>query len=188
PMTPFAVIRKPPEPPPVEPVTSASALLMLSNTFIASRARYSTEVATMATTNSTSDTANANFMTDHGSMRLRFSRARRGPRVAAPATVARAERTASVTRAAPTAGLPGRLGVTTGVDPVVPRRPVPVTVEAGAATVARAMTGAGPLLVGTLAVPVRVGALVALVAAVPLAGTPTTGTEDEPGYFEALRE
>src|SRR5690349_1135879 len=56
--------------------------------------------------NSTTETANENFMTDQGSIRLRFSRARRGPRAAAPVTVDRADRTASVTRAAPTAALP----------------------------------------------------------------------------------
>src|SRR3954470_20395352 len=47
--------------------------------------------------NSTNDTANENFMTDHGSMRLRYRRARRGPRLAAAVTVARALRMASVT-------------------------------------------------------------------------------------------
>ncbi|GLH95264.1 hypothetical protein Pa4123_05360 [Phytohabitans aurantiacus] len=52
---------------------------------------------------STSDTANENFITDHGSMRLTFRRARLGPREAADATVLRAARTASPTRAAPTA-------------------------------------------------------------------------------------
>src|SRR3982751_2738568 len=63
--------------------------------------------------NSTTETANENFITDHGSMRLRFSRARRGPRAAADETVDRADRTASDTRAAPTAadaaGPPGSL-------------------------------------------------------------------------------
>src|SRR5215468_4906393 len=49
----------------------------------------------MATKNSTNDTANENFMTDHGSMRLTNRRARRGPREAAPDTAARAVRTAS---------------------------------------------------------------------------------------------
>src|SRR3954464_6417554 len=62
--------------------------------------------------NSTTDTANENFITDQGAIRLRFSRARRGPRAAAEETVERAERTASDTRAAPTAaeplGPPGR--------------------------------------------------------------------------------
>src|SRR5689334_11810667 len=56
--------------------------------------------------NSTTETANENFITDQGSMRLRFRRARRGPRAAAEATVARAERTVSLTRAAPTAAAP----------------------------------------------------------------------------------
>ena len=56
---------------------------------------------------STTETANANFITDQGSIRLRFSRARRGPRDAAELTEVRAARTASPTRAAPTAaGLP----------------------------------------------------------------------------------
>src|SRR5690349_7277527 len=60
--------------------------------------------------NSTTETANENFITDQGSIRLRFSRARRGPRAAAPATVDRAERAASVTRAAPTAAAPPAAG------------------------------------------------------------------------------
>lgn len=83
-------------------------------------------------------------------MRLRCRRALRGPRVAAPATVARADRTASVTRAAPTAAAPAaRPGAvpTTDVAPVVCLRPAPVTVVfpgAGAVTLARAMTGLLP--------------------------------------------
>src|SRR5262245_24798825 len=109
PITPLAVILNEP----ASPTMSASALLTLSTTPIASSARYSTEVATMTTMNSTNDTAKANFITDHGSIRLRWSRARRGPRPAAPATVARADRTTSVTLAAPTAG--------PTVSPVVPR-------------------------------------------------------------------
>src|ERR1700760_4403017 len=56
--------------------------------------------------NSTTETANENFITDQGSMRLRFSRARRGPRPAAEDTVERADRTASETRAAPTEAEP----------------------------------------------------------------------------------
>ncbi|GIE80913.1 hypothetical protein Aph02nite_68630 [Actinoplanes philippinensis] len=64
---------------------------------------------------STIDTANENFITDQGSMRFRFSRARRGPRAAADDTVERADRTASETRAAPTAAAPPAGG---GVDPV----------------------------------------------------------------------
>src|SRR5690606_17811854 len=51
-------------------------------------------------------------MTDHGSIRFRCSRARLGPRVAAPATVARAERSVSETRAAPTAAAPVTAPVT----------------------------------------------------------------------------
>jgi hypothetical protein len=146
PMTPLAVILKPSVEPPAWPVTSDSALLMLSKTFIASSARYSTEVATIATTNSTSDTAKANFITDHGSIRFRCSRARRGPRVAAPATVARAERTASVTRAAPTAGpvvRPG--GVTTGDAPVAVRSAVEPVTGARAMTCAEPVALAAPL-------------------------------------------
>src|SRR5262245_53586133 len=156
---------------------------MLSNTFIASRARYNTDVATIATTNSTSETANENFMTDHGSMRLRCSRARRGPRVAAPATVARAERSVSETRAAPTTAAPEvRPGApTTEVAPLVCRTPVPVTevvfTDDEATTEARAMTGpgvGGGVAVGPV-VPVRPAELVDGLGAVP-AGTPTTGT------------
>src|SRR5258706_3658535 len=55
----------------------------------------------MTTTKSTNDTANADFITDHGSIRLRCSLARRGPRPTAELTVLRAARTASVTRADP---------------------------------------------------------------------------------------
>src|SRR5258705_4840069 len=109
----------------------------------------------MATTNSTSETAKENFITDHGSIRLRCSRARRGPRVAAPATVARALRTASDTRAAPTAA-PDRAGVTIDVAPLVWRRPAPTTVVLGGApagmlglaTLARAITWPTPVLRG----------------------------------------
>src|SRR5262245_59068766 len=60
--------------------------------------------------NSTSDTAKANFITDHGSIRLRCRRARRGPREAAAETVARAARTASATWALAAPGLPARPG------------------------------------------------------------------------------
>src|SRR4051812_31559341 len=85
--------------------------------------------------NSTTETANENFITDHGSMRFRFNRARRGPRAAAEATVWRAARTVSVTRAAPTAaaltapprgrlppsaGAPVRGGAACGITPVRP--------------------------------------------------------------------
>src|SRR5438067_76000 len=97
PITPRAVILNPPFFPPVAPIMSASALLTLANTPIASRARYSTAVATIATKNSTKDTAKENFITDHGSIRLTNSRARRGPREAAEETAARALRTASAT-------------------------------------------------------------------------------------------
>ncbi|BCJ53228.1 hypothetical protein Asp14428_47030 [Actinoplanes sp. NBRC 14428] len=78
--------------------------------------------------NRTTETAKANFITDQGSIRLRFRRARRGPRAAAEDTVERAERTASETRAAPTAAeplaappdggfgaVPGRCGTVVGL-------------------------------------------------------------------------
>jgi hypothetical protein len=55
----------------------------------------------MITRKRTSETANENFITDHGSIRFRASLARRGPREAAEVTLERAARTASVTRAAP---------------------------------------------------------------------------------------
>src|SRR4051812_38406923 len=109
PMTPQAVIRKPPpvvaaaSAPPLALTRLDRLLLTSAQTPMASSERYSTEVATTTTMKSTTETAKANFITDHGSMRLRFSRARRGPRVAAEVTVERAERTASDTRAAPTA-------------------------------------------------------------------------------------
>src|SRR3954471_5876639 len=110
PMTPQAVMRKPPvaEPsvPPLALTNSLRLLLTSVQTPMASSARYSTDVATTTTMNSTTETANENFMTDQGSIRLRFSRARRGPRGAAPGAVGRAGRPASLTRAAPTAALP----------------------------------------------------------------------------------
>src|SRR5258706_9293704 len=116
----------------------------------------------MATTNSTKDTANENFMTDHGSIRFRCSRARRGPREAAPATVARADRTASDPRAAPTAAAdaaPARPGApTVDVAPVVWRIPVPVTVVVPP-TAARATTGPVALPGLTDALPVTGAAL-----------------------------
>ncbi len=71
--------------------------------------------------NSTTETANANFITDQGSIRLRFSRARRGPREAAELTDVRAARTASPTRAAPTAAAP----TPGGSPPPLAGRPVP---------------------------------------------------------------
>src|SRR5690606_2412926 len=51
--------------------------------------------------NSTSDTANENFITDHGSIRFTVRHARRGPRGVVAAV--RAVRSTSPTRAAPTA-------------------------------------------------------------------------------------
>src|SRR3954470_1637758 len=133
PITPQAVIRKPllaPESVPPDALTSSVRLLLTSpHTPIASSARYSTDVATTTTMNRTTETANENFITDHGSIRLRFSRARRGPRAAADDTVLRAERTASETRAAPTAAEPAaapgrRLPVVSpGPGGAVPGRP-----------------------------------------------------------------
>src|SRR5207244_8659238 len=84
--------------PPVAPTISLSALLTLPITPIVSSAMYSTAVATTPMMNSTNETANENFMTDQGSTRFRYSRARRGPRLAAAVTVARALRIASPTR------------------------------------------------------------------------------------------
>src|SRR4051795_4987433 len=114
PITPQAVIRKlllAPESVPPDALTSSVRLFLTSpHTPIASSARYSTDVATTTTMNSTTETANENFITDQGSIRLRFSRARRGPRAAAEETVERAERAASVTLAAPTAAAPPAIG------------------------------------------------------------------------------
>ncbi len=97
-------------------------------------------MATIATTKSTSDTAKANFITDHGSIRLRCSRARRGPLLAVLVTVPRTALAASATRAAPTA-----------TEPTGRPTPTPVTGRTPAA-----LTGcvAGGALAGaTLAVP-----------------------------------
>src|SRR5687768_3329137 len=69
---------------------------------------------------STTETAKANFITDQGSIRFRFSRARRGPRDAAELTEVRAARTASPTRAAPTADEPATPG---GRPPPLAGRP-----------------------------------------------------------------
>src|SRR5438876_5950401 len=122
----------------------------------------------MATKNSTNDTANENFMTDHGSMRLTNRRARRGPREAAPETAARALRTASAIfpvavgtarprAAAPTAEVIGAVCDSNGVvrdtvpvgelngtraPPGTLARPVLVTL-AGAATSGGVGNGAG---------------------------------------------
>src|SRR5436190_15223033 len=94
-------------------------------------------------------------MTDHGSMRLTNSRARRGPRDAAPETAARALRTASAIR--PVAVVPGtaRPRGAVGTVPVVngavcdscgvARAPVPVGELNG--TRAPAGTEARPVLV-----------------------------------------
>src|SRR3954469_1993782 len=114
----------------------------------------------MTTTNITNDTANENFITDHGSMRLTCSRARRGPRPAAAATVARALRTASVTRAEPAAAGP------VAVPPIGP----PPTVTGRVWSVAR-------LVVRTpVAPPVRTLArATAGPLGVPLTETPLTG-------------
>src|SRR2546429_1547581 len=119
PITPSAVILNPPFFAPVAPIMSARARLTLSNTPIASRARYNTAVATIATKNSTNETANENFITDHGSIRLTNSRARRGPREAADETAARALRTASATFPVPR-------------GTARPRAPAPAGAEIGA--------------------------------------------------------
>src|SRR5262249_42049338 len=117
----------------------------------------------MITMNSTSESANANFITDHGSTRLTVSRARRGPRDAAIDDVVRAVRAASATRAAPSApaapvaGRPGR----------VPTATRPVTGPPG-----RVMPGAG-------------GALIGGATATPVV---TTGTDAEAPIIDAPTE
>src|SRR5262245_8687619 len=176
PMTPLAVIRKLSF---GAPVTSESAVFSEVHTCMASKARYSTAVATIATTNSTRDTANENFITDHGSIRLRCRRARRGPRFAPPVAV-RVGRPVSGTRTG-LCPVTGRVGVATGetydVAPVVCRSPAPVTLVTGAfggVTAARAMTGAAlPVAPTTEAVPVTVlGATFAELAFVGLGLVP----------------
>src|SRR5262245_4584598 len=134
PITPLAVILNASVAAPAWPVISDIALFRLWKTPIASSARYSTDVATIATTKSTSETANENFITDHGSIRLRCNRARRGPRPGPAAAPARALRIASDTRAEPTP--PTDTGA---VASPVARRPM-VDV---ARTLARATAGPG---------------------------------------------
>src|SRR5690606_28805111 len=86
--------------------------------------------------NSTSDTANENFITDHGSIRLTIRRARRGPR--GVVAVVREVRMASPTRAAPTAVpvLIGRM-VTFSVGRPGPPSAGPATSGAGAGASSR---------------------------------------------------
>src|SRR5919202_2990273 len=146
-MTPFAVILNVLFASPPTPLAmSASALLTLLNTPMVSSARYSTAVATTPTISRTNDTANENFMTDQGSMRLTYSRARRGPRPTAAVTPARALRMASLTRAAPVVG--PALPVTGG--PAMPPGRMPVVVaprtlaRATADPVAAPVVGAAP--------------------------------------------
>src|SRR5581483_7250503 len=120
----------------------------------------------MATKNSTNDTANENFITDHGSIRLTNRRDRRGPRAAAEVKVARAARTASATLAPPNtarpavagrvAVLPSVVGVAAGVT-VVGAVVVAAAAPAGgaptravAATVARPFEGTGAALTGAV--------------------------------------
>src|SRR6266511_1065199 len=145
PITPTAVILNPPFFDPAAPIMSASARLTLSNTPIAFRARYSTEVATIAMKNSTNDTAKLNFITDHGSMRLRNSRARRGPRAAAAETAVRALRTASATRPAPRGTVRPRV-------PVAPTAPVEMGAVGDSTGVTRPAVSRAPA--GTAARPV----------------------------------
>src|SRR5450432_3145519 len=77
PMTPQAVIRKLVwVAASVPPLTLTSVLrleLTEVQTPIVSSARYSTEVAIITKMTSTTETAKENFITDQGSMRLRFS-------------------------------------------------------------------------------------------------------------------
>src|SRR6266545_4680147 len=124
PITPTAVILNPPFFDPAAPIMSASARLTLSNTPIAFRARYSTE---------------------HGSMRLRNSRARRGPRAAAAETAVRALRTASATRPAPRGTVRPRV-------PVAPTAPVEMGAVGDSTGVTRPAVSRAPA--GTAARPV----------------------------------
>ncbi|GAB3502990.1 hypothetical protein GCM10027575_06490 [Phytohabitans suffuscus] len=98
--------------------------------------------------NSTSDTANENFITDHGSMRLTLSLARRGPREAADATVLRAARTASPTRAAPTAAAPVPAAAPTVRTDAPPAAARPVPGLAGMPGGITGAPGAGPGVTG----------------------------------------
>src|SRR5262245_64562630 len=119
-------------------------------------------------------------------MRLRCSRARRGPRVAAPATVARAERITSETLAtAAELPRPGLVGVTTEVEPVVWRTPVPVTVVTGAEPVA-VVDGIGPLVVVADGGCTEAGSTAALAVTGPVTaggccGCTDAGVDSHPG-------
>src|SRR4051812_21025959 len=159
-MMPFAVILKVFfTSPPVAPTISPRALLTLPTTPIVSSARYSTAVATTPTMKSTNETANENFITDHGSTRLRYSRARRGPRLAAAVTVARALRIASLTRLAgpvvglggapPGAAAPGRPAALIGWVVRCPPRPT----VAAPRTLALATAAPDPTAVGSAGLP-----------------------------------
>jgi hypothetical protein len=110
--------------------------------------------------------------------------------------VARADRSVSDTRAAPTAAAPGRAGApTTAVAPVVWRSPVPVTVVFGAVggtTVARPVAGVDVVVPGLgEAVVVRpVDVALGLVLSGGSGGTATTGTDAEVrtvGSWSAIR-
>src|SRR5581483_6587640 len=92
----------------------------------------------------TNDTANENFMTDHGSIRLTCSRARRGPRPTAAETVLRALRTASVTLAEPEAPLGPPDTVPVEPPGRTPRVPVADAPPEGTRTLARATAGEPP--------------------------------------------
>jgi hypothetical protein len=108
--------------------------------------------------------------------------------------VARADRSVSDTRAAPTAATPGRAGApTTEVAPLVWRSPVPVAVDFGATggtTVARPVAGVDPVRPGLGDAVVVRPVDVRLGLAPVSGGTATTGTEAEVrtvGSWSAIR-
>ncbi|GIF47004.1 hypothetical protein Afe04nite_15430 [Asanoa ferruginea] len=129
--------------------------------------------------------------TDHGSIRLTLRRARRGPREAPPATVERAVRTASVTRAAPTAdadaavalpAAPGRV-----VAAVAVASPGRVELSPGRETPGRVIDGGVPAEADTpeADTPEVAGAG----AAEPEFAAPTdapTGTDEAPALLPPL--
>jgi hypothetical protein len=128
--------------------------------------------------NSTSETANENFITDHGSIFFSCNRARRGPREAAAATVARTFRTASPTwvraapaPAAPTLADPTTLALPTDVPAPIIEVRAPLVCAAVGGPAGRVWVG-GALVRGALVGGALVGAPGTFALPDPAAGGP----------------
>jgi len=143
--------------------------------------------------NSTSETANENFITDHGSIFFSCNLARRGPREAAAATVARTLRTASPTwvRAVPAPAAPTLADPTTLALPIGAAAPItevraPLVCAAVGGPAGRVWVGGalvrGALVGGALVGGALVGAPGTLALPDPAAGGPdgfATARSDE---------